>query len=166
MNAKRKKILSTYRLIVYEDGSTDLIPDQIFLEKPKEDDKEEKKCSQRILQIVAVLKETLVLLHSETLIREEINVFALDKMVTMAVNNVSKCQGLSVPTVLDKCTRQLNLNKADFVMQLEQALYHVEDYKEADLYKAIYKKCLNVEDVLLLKEVFREICTFGKKDEK
>ena len=43
MNAKRKKILSTYRLIVYEDGSTDLIPDQIFLEKPKEDDKEEKK---------------------------------------------------------------------------------------------------------------------------
>ncbi len=159
----KRSILKTYRLIVYTNGDTELIPDQLTPATIDSQPTHSSKCSQRILQICSVLKEVLSLYSSCLATNTPVSLITFNSIVTNAINNVSKLNDVAVPTVMDKCTRQLQISKQQFVEMIYEFLSTQHSYKDTTLYGVLADHCLNPQDAILLEETFLLLNDFVTK---
>ncbi len=151
-----KEVKAVYKLIVYENGELELklMPtDYIF------DDLRNSKISEKIQQIIAVIKEVKKSIANISL--EETNILNFKKIVTADIKKVASQFQVTEQTVLDKTTRQLGITKDDFVSLLFDFFkngYDVSTYSNSNLYKKLMQNvsCKNF-DKTYIKESFKNI---------
>ena len=158
----KREVLKTYRLIIYTDGSTELIPDQVDIEhSDSEITTPNTKYSQRIFQICSVLKETITLLSANPS-AIHMSLISFDRLVSTAISNVARLNQIATPTVMDKCTRQLGINKSLFSELIYETM-NQSDYTQTQLYTIIKEHLLNIEDLTLVDETFTLLSDFAKR---
>ncbi len=167
-----KKMKSVYLNVIYDDGTLEQIQiknkldgtaklEDIFGNSEKSNnDTQILQCSQKLLQIITVIKQTGKFMEQGFEI-ETISDKALGKLINSVYRTVAEDFGVAPQTVADKTLRQLGLKKEEFVLLVKDFyIKHKEkcDLKETELYKKIADTCgENLEDMVYLKNFAENI---------
>lgn len=163
-------ITAVYKMVVYENGKVELIPQPIEYVFDKLDipfNVTTMNISERIRQIMSVI----AYVHQEVSTRNywgSLNTTIVSKLVSAAYKKIAGENSIAEQTVADKCGRQLGLTKSGFVELLLHyfiASMQSSDYLQTNLYKVLSKNVANAaDDLKYINERFEQLKDCKKEE--
>lgn len=132
-------------------------------EQPKVDEATDTsvKASQRIIQIMEVLKGLNTFIKENDINFNELNEDILNNIITNIYKNVASRLNITMQTIADKAQRQLGYSKKEFVYEVYHVFINCKSYNDAvnsPLLKQIYEKaCKSIADRDYVNSVMKEI---------
>ena len=119
------------------------------------------KFSQRIIQIMEVLKELNKFIKENNINFNALNEDILNSIITNIYKNIAVKLNVTMQTIADKAQRQLGYSKKEFVYEVYNVFLNCKSYNDAvnsPLLKQIYSKaCKSIADRDYVNSVMKEI---------